>query len=175
MAITIKPDGAILVDTPEELRVVLDIQAERASAAKPPAAPAVPPPAPMSAPAASTPQPIPSRFPVREPSHQAEVYREFYRQMEVESPQQQRLIDHLIRREMTDSELRLALGLSRNQDLRGLLIGIVRRAHNRKLPGVVGKQVGRVGRKRTYVYSLTPEFRDAVEGIAGRGQEKLAI
>jgi hypothetical protein len=177
MAITIRPDGTISVETPDDLRIVLDVQAARAATARPatPASPAV------DASADPLPEAVePSRVP---PSRflasgdRVEGYRELYHQIGRESPTQRLLIDSLFLREMSDAELRMAVGVPRNQDLRGLLIGIVRRANNRKLPGLVAKQMRRTdgGRKRTYVYSLTSESRHALDGLAGRGQEKLAM
>jgi len=78
-------------------------------------------------------------------------------------------------RTFTDTELRQHLQLESNIDLRGLLIGIIRRAKNRGLPNPIAKQMTRMdgGRRRTYRYGATAAFRAAMDGYDFK--EKIAV
>lgn len=162
MAITINADGIqIKVDTADELRQALTVVREQMK------------PHTKAAPASS--QPVPSPAPVASAtaSDSADQFQSFYARTS-EQPRQQALLRMLLNSpSRTDADLCGTLGLTGNSQLRGLLIGIQRRASNRSLPDPIETEVKRVpGGKRVYVYRASKPFKDAMNGYAG-GQQEL--
>jgi|SRR5215510_8810472 len=148
MAITLTPDGSIKADTPAELYEYVRMRDQATS---------------ESAPAMPRPVDPPARG-IRIRQDEGEEYRDLYRQL-AEQPQQQRFLKLMVdsRGPKSDSEVRRALGLSSNTELRGLLIGIARRASGRQLASPLKRTVNRVSSgERTYLYEATRAFRSAM-------------
>jgi hypothetical protein len=147
MAITLTPDGSIKADTPAELHEYVRMRDQaNAELAKPRM---IDPPQPRA---------------IRLRDDEAEAYRDLFRQL-AEQPQQQRFLRLILdsRGQKSDSEVRKALGLSNNAELRGLMIGIVRRANGRQLAKPFSRTVTRVSSgERTYLYEATRAFRSAM-------------
>jgi hypothetical protein len=171
MAFTIKPDGTITVDTVDELRDVLTVREQVASKAKQEPKVAAP---------SNQREPLLNPVELFRPSIPAPDLDVSFRKMyehASDSPQQQRFMRLLVTappRMFSDDQLRSELGLESNIGLRGLLIGIVRRANSRALPSPIVKQMTRFARnKRAYRYGATGEFRRAMEGY--RFEDKVAV
>ena len=172
MAIVVMPDGSIRVDTKDELRLALAVQKE---ASQPmvvkPVQPT--PPAPAVKDAERPPQPAAGIF---QPHDQVVGFRKLFNELG-DQPQQQALLRVLLAapRPLSDADVRLALGLNSNFQLRGLLIGVARKANNRGLPGPIAKEMTRSdgGRKRNYRYAAIPALKRAMEGYAV--QQTMAV
>lgn len=168
MAFTINPDGSIKVDTADELRQVLALR-------EPSHTETQPQPLRQASVKLEAVQIVPEPQRANQVDKDA-AYRKFYDDLAAQ-PQQQKLLRVLLASpsQITDGELRIALGLSTNVELRGLLIGIIRRAHNRKVALPLVKKMERFdgGRRRTYRYSASGAFRRAMEGMVS--SEKIAV
>jgi hypothetical protein len=167
MALTLNPDGTIKADTPAELAQFMEAREQQraltaATEQQPVASARQLPKAEQVRPAIVPPQKV----------DRDSAYRFFYEHLS-EHPQQQHFLRTLLSssRHMTDAELRTALHLSTNIELRGLIIGVIRRAKNRGLPVPFVKQMTRTdgGRRRLYKYAATPAFRRAIEGVRVEG------
>jgi hypothetical protein len=160
MAFTLKPDGSIQTDTAEELVALIALQQKAAT----------PPLDDKAAPAAPKPKPRPLAEVKTAVSLSGQDMTAAYRQLysDIDDQQQRALLLTLLSapRAFTDSELRHGLNLKTNLDLRGSLIGIIRRAHNRHLPNPIVRHMTRThgGARRAYRYGLTSEFRTAMDG-----------
>lgn len=128
MAFVLNPDGSIKVDTADELRQVLEVRDQ--AARKPPSAEVA-----SSVDAPATTIPLIREAPKADVKIDKDTaYRQMFKQLD-EQPNQQTLLRLLLRSQqmVTDTDLRVSLRLSTNLELRGLMIGIIRRAKNRGL------------------------------------------
>ncbi len=142
MAFRIEPDGAVLVDTLDELKQVMALRGIAPVATQAPETSRI-----ATKPAAVVaPKPDPEQ-----------VYKTLYASL---APQQQKLLRVLAhsKNSLSDSDLREWLGLADNLELRGLLIGIVRRSKGAGLREPIRSHMTRFdsGRRRAYKYSLHP-------------------
>ena len=109
----------------------------------------------------------------RETVDREAAYRALYDAM-ADQDKQQVLLRTLVYKApqaLSDDELRVKLALKSNLDLRGLMIGIIRRAKNRGLDNPIRKEMTRSdgGRKRHYRYAVSGAFRDAMADYKFRG------
>lgn len=170
MAFTILPDGSIKADSADDLRIALAIVREQRETEQQPK------PTPPRAEAKKEARVVRMQPAPTLPIGLEAGYRALYEQMS-DQPKQQALLRAVLSsaRDLSDAELRHMLGLGSNLDLRGLLIGLVRRAANRKLPNPVVKQMTRTdgGRRRVYRYGADSAFRAAMDGYDFKESEAV--
>jgi hypothetical protein len=162
MPFRIRPDGTIEVDSSAELLDVMRVRTQLGQAEK-----TVVPHAPQGQTPNGRHGERPQNPVAESSSNRDSGFRALYTQA-AEQPQQQKLLKAILRpKGLTDSQLRAELGLSSNVALRGLMIGLVRRASNRGLPNPIHREMTRTdgGRKRAYHYSAASAFRRAMQGV----------
>jgi hypothetical protein len=87
----------------------------------------------------------------------------------VDDPQQKKFLHALANasKGLTDTEVRSRLAIADNKKLRGLLIGLARRANSASLSGIIKKSVTRTnGGGRSYRYSLSKDAAAAIKGAS---------
>lgn len=160
MAYTILPDGSVRVETVDELKEALALMRENRMA---PLSVHVPRPATVAGP-----ERVESVVPDKpSPQELAELTRElgYTRLFREASDEQKRLIRFLVGVPgwATLEDIRNFLGLANDRKLRGVLIGIVRRATSQGVtPPILSQATRSSGGKREYRYRITDEFRRAV-------------
>lgn len=162
MAFTLNHDGTITTDTAAELLEIADLRRLRLEREAKSIQEE------LARRRAAKSEEVVTRVFVQVPSETASEisYRQLYEGM-ADQPKQQALLRALFYKApvaLSDDELRVKLALTSNLDLRGLLIGIIRRANNKGIDSPIRKDMTRSdgGRKRHYRYTVSGAFRDAM-------------